>query len=81
MAEVVVKIPDVDEESVKRLSIIAERAVLQEWRREELLKLSNELLKESKLTEEEALELGRKMKEGRFEKLKELRLINLNLVI
>jgi len=81
MAEVVVKIPDVDEESVKRFSIIAERAVLQEWRREELLKLSNELLKESKLTEEEALELGRKMKEGRFEKLKELRLINLNLVI
>ena len=76
-----VKIPDVDEESVKRFSIIAERAVLQEWRREELLKLSNELLKESKLTEEEALELGRKMKEGRFEKLKELRLINLNLVI
>lgn len=75
MAEVVVKIPDVDEESVKRFSIIAERAVLQEWRREELLKLSNELLKESKLTEEEALELGRKMKEGRFEKLKELGLV------
>ncbi len=43
----------------------------EEWRREELLKLSNELLKESKLTEEEALELGRKMKEGRFKKLKE----------
>jgi len=72
MGEIKIKIPDVDEESLKRLSIVAERAVLQEWRREEMLKLSNELLKESKLTEEEALELGRKMKEGRFEKLKEL---------
>jgi len=47
----------------------------EEWRREELLKLSNELLKESKLTEEEALELGRKMKEGRFKKLKEQGLV------
>jgi hypothetical protein len=39
------------------------------------LKLSNELLKESELTEEEAVELGRKMKEGRFEKLKEQGLV------
>jgi len=75
MAKVGVKIPDVDDESLKRLSIVAERAVLQEWRREGLLKLSNELLKESKLTEEEALELGRKMKKGRFKKLKEQGLV------
>jgi len=75
MAEIKIKIPDVDDESLKRFSIIAERAVLQEWRREELLKLSNELLKESKLTEEEALELGRKMKEGRFKKLEEQGLV------
>jgi hypothetical protein len=60
---------------LKRFSIIAERAVLHEWRREELLKLSNELLKESKLTEEDALELGRKMKEGRFKKPKEQGLV------
>ena len=72
MGEIKIKIPDVDEESLKRLSIVAERAVLQEWRREEMLKLSNELLKESKLIEEDALELGRKMKKRRFEKLKEL---------
>ena len=75
MAELKIKIPDVDEESLKRLSIAAERAVIQELRREEMLKLSNELLKKSKLTEEDTLELGRKMKKGRFKKLKEQGLV------
>jgi hypothetical protein len=39
------------------------------------LKRSNELIKESKLTEEEALELSKKMKAGRFKKLKEQGLV------
>jgi len=69
--ELIVKVADVDEESLRRLSVVAERAVIQEWGRENMLKLSNELLKESRLTKEEAIELGRKMKKGRFEKLKE----------
>ena len=38
-------------------------------------RLSSELLKDSELTEEDALELGRRMKEGRFEKLKEKGLV------
>ncbi len=75
MPELVIKVPDVDEESLRRLSVVAERAVLQEWGRENMLKLSNELLKESKLTKEDAVELGKKMKEGRFEKLKEWGLV------
>jgi len=73
--ELVIKIPDVDEESLRRLSIVAERAVLQELGRENMLKLSNELLKESKLTKGEAIELGRKMKRGRFKKLRERGLV------
>ena len=34
MGEIKIKIPNVGEESLKRLSIVAERAVLQEWRRD-----------------------------------------------
>ncbi len=39
------------------------------------LELSNELLKNSRLTEKDALELGRKIKKGRFEKLRQAGLV------
>ena len=75
MAEVVVDVPDGNEESLQRLSQVAERAVLEELGRESMLNLSDELLKESKLTEEDAIELGRKMKAGRFKYLKKRGLV------
>lgn len=55
MPKVAVKIPEVDEKSFKRLSLTAERVVFEELKREEMLELSNELLKESELTKEEEL--------------------------
>ena len=39
-------------------------------KRIELLKKFREFTKDSKLTEEDAIELGRKLKKGRFERLK-----------
>jgi len=75
MSELVIKVPDMGEEALRRFSVAAERAVLQEWRREEMSRVSNELLEESGLSDEDALELGRRMKKGRFKKLKEMGLV------
>lgn len=44
-------------------------------KRESFLRKLDKMLEKSKLTEEDALELGRKIKKGRFEKLKQAGLV------
>ena len=44
-------------------------------KRIELLKKFREFTRDSKMTEEDAIKLGRKLKKGRFERLKSKRLV------
>jgi len=53
-------------------SVIAREAIK---KRIEMLKKFREFAKDSKLTEEDAMELGRKLKKGRFKELKNKGLI------
>jgi hypothetical protein len=74
MAEIVVKIPEeleMGEELRSRLREDIESVVRLRLARELILKRLDEMLKDSKLTDEECLELGEKVKEGVFKRWKE----------
>jgi len=75
MAEIVVKIPEKVELDTSELARGVEEFVRLRMMRDLLLERLNELLKNSKLTEKDALELGRMVKRGRFEKLKQMGLV------
>lgn len=72
MAEIVVKIPEKVELDTSELARGVEEFIKLRVMRDLLLERLNELLKDSKLTEEECVELGRMLKKGRFEKLKQM---------
>lgn len=71
MAEIVVKIPEELEKEIKEhhldVSKVVAESVTDELLRFVALKT---IASKSKLTEEDAVELGRKLKEGRFEELR-----------
>ena len=75
MAEIIVKIPEKVELDTSELARGVEEFVKLRMARDLLLERLNELLKKSKLTEKECIELGRMVKEGRFEKLKQMGLV------
>ncbi len=72
MAEVVIKIPDRFKVDLSDLAKGMEEFVKLRLARELMLARLNELLKHSKLTDEECIELGEMVKKGRFEKLKQM---------
>jgi hypothetical protein len=72
MGEVVVKIPDRFKVDMSELAKGVEDFVKLRLARDLMLARLDELLKHSKLTDEECLELGEMVKKGRFEKLKQM---------
>ena len=72
MAEVVIKIPDRFKVDMSDLAKGMEDFVKLRLARELMLARLDELLKDSKLTDEECIELGEMVKKGRFEKLKQM---------
>ncbi|MEM3714859.1 MAG: hypothetical protein QXF82_07930 [Nitrososphaeria archaeon] len=75
MPEIVVKLPELEEELKKEVVKGIEILARAEVARALLLKKWNKLLSESGLTEKECIRLGRELKKGRFEKLKKMRLL------
>jgi hypothetical protein len=75
MAEFVIKIPDRFNVDLASLAKGVEEFVKLRLTRDLMLERLDELLKESELTEEECVELGRTVKNGRFERLKQLGLV------
>lgn len=75
MTEVVVRIPEDVKLDAAELAKGIEEFIKLKRTRDLLAERLDDLLKESKLTEEDAIELGRMMKKGRFEKLKEAGLV------
>jgi hypothetical protein len=76
MANITVSVPDgmkqeMEEFKVINWSEVARQAIAERLRRLELLRKLDSELAGSRLTEEEALELGRKMKEGMWKRYKE----------
>jgi len=71
MAELKVEIPDELEREIKELNLDVSNAVTKSVT-EELVRFValKTIAGKSKLTEEDAIELGRKLKEGRFKELK-----------
>ncbi|MEE8402348.1 MAG: hypothetical protein V3R93_01200 [Candidatus Hydrothermarchaeaceae archaeon] len=76
MAELKVEIPAVLEKEIKELHLDVSRAVT-ELVTSEVLRFTalKAIASKSKLTEKDAVELGRKLKEGRFEELKKTGLL------
>ena len=72
MGELVVKIPDLFKVDMSELAKGVEEFVKLRLARDLMLERLDELLKNSELTEEECIELGKKVKKGRFEKLKQM---------
>jgi len=72
MAEVVIKIPDRFKVDIPDLVRGVEEFVKLRLARDLMLERLDELLKHSKLTDEECIELGKMVKKGRFEKLKQM---------
>ena len=72
MAEVVIKIPDRFKVDMSDLAKGVEDFVKLRLARDLMLERLDELLKNSKLTEEECIELGDSAKKGRFEKLHDM---------
>ena len=72
MAEVVIKIPDRFKVDIPDLVRGMEEFVKLRLARDLMLERLDELLKHSKLTDEECIELGKMVKKGRFEKLKQM---------
>lgn len=80
MPNVTVSVPDELKQELDNLPEInwseAVRNFLSEKvKRESLLRKLDKMLEKSELTEEDALELGRKIKKDRFEKLKQAGLV------
>ena len=72
MVEVVVKIPDRFKVDMSDLARGVEEFVKLRLARDLMLERLDYLLKHSKLTDEECIELGKMVKKGRFEKLKQM---------
>ena len=72
MAEVVIKIPDRFKVDMSDLARGVEEFVKLRLARDLMLERLDELLKHSKLTDEECIELGKTVKKGRFEKLRKM---------
>ncbi|HJH25485.1 MAG TPA: hypothetical protein C5S37_01655 [Methanophagales archaeon] len=72
MAEVVIKIPYRFKVDTADLAKGVEEFVKLRLARDLMLERLDELLKHSELTDEECIELGRMVKKGRFEKLKQM---------
>jgi len=75
MGEFVIKIPDRFNVDMTDLAKGVEEFVKLRLTRDLMLERLDELLKESELTEEECIDLGRMVKNDRFEKLKQLGLV------
>lgn len=72
MAEIKVRIPEDLEKEIKKHHLDVSKIVSESIRDELLRLVALEIIaSKSKLTEEDAIKLGRKLKEGRFKKLKE----------
>ena len=69
MAEILVKVPEKLEEEIMNLEINVDPVVINSIRNELFKTIVKTIAAKSKLTEEDALELRRKIKSGRFEKL------------
>ncbi|RZN40079.1 MAG: hypothetical protein EFT35_03370 [Methanophagales archaeon ANME-1-THS] len=72
MPELVIKIPERFKVDESELAKGVEEFIKLRLTRDLLLERLDELLKNSGLTEEECIELGREVKKGRFERLKQL---------
>jgi hypothetical protein len=72
MPELVIKIPERFKVDESELAKGVEEFIKLRLTRELLLERLDELLKNSRLTEEECIELGREVKKGRFERLKQM---------
>lgn len=71
MAEIKVKIPKELEKKIEEHHLDASKIASESIRDEVLRLIALEIIaSKGKLTEEDAIELGRKLKEGRYEKLK-----------
>lgn len=75
MAELVIKIPEHVKLDIPELSRDVEKFIKLRMSRDLLIKALDELLKGSKLTDEECIKFGRMIKKGRFEKLKRAGLV------
>ena len=75
MAEVVIKIPDRFKVDMPDLAKGVEDFIKLRLTRDLMLERLDDLLKHSELTEEECIELGKMVKKGRFEKLREMGLV------
>jgi len=72
MAEVVIKIPDRFKVDMSDLAKDVAEFVKLRLARDLMLERLDELHKHSESTDVECIELGKKMKKGRFEKLKQM---------
>ena len=71
MAEIVIKIPEELKREIEEHELDVSRVVAESITNEVLRFVAlKTIASKSKLTEEDAVELGRKLKEGRFEELK-----------
>ena len=76
MAELKVKIPRLLEEDANKLEKDVEELIASEEKRKLLSLFVDEVMKGAKqLNEEKLLKLGRELKKGRFEKLKQMGLV------
>ncbi len=71
MAELKIKVPNEIEREVKEFNLDVSKVVVESIK-EELVRYAalKMIASRSQLTEEDAIELGRKIKKGRFERLK-----------
>ena len=76
MAELKVKIPRLLEEEANKLEKDVEELIASEEKRKLLSLFMDEVMKGAKqLNEEKLLKLGRELKKGRFEKLRQMGLV------
>jgi len=72
---IVIKIPKIEEKEKERIKKELEKLARKRIEKIKVLKKLEELAKNSKLTEEECINLGRLVKRGRYEKLKKMGLL------
>jgi len=76
MAELKVKIPRLLEEDTEKIERDVEELILSEEKRKRLALLIDDIMKGAKqLSEFELVKLGRDVKKGRFEKLKQMGIV------
>ena len=72
---IVIKIPKIEKEEKEKIKKELEKLARKRIEKIKVLKKLEELAKNSKLTEEECINLGRLVKRGRYEKLKKMGLL------